>query len=48
MKIDLYEIGYIKDVRLYFTLQIDDYKNWFNIIHKNRFKGHNIGKNKKK
>ena len=57
IKIALYGIGYIKDERLYLALQNkkvnyhrpDDYKNWFNIliVHQNRFKGHNIGKNKK-
>ena len=56
-KIALYGIGYIKDERLYLALQNkkvnfhrpEDYKNWFNIliVHQNRFKGHNIGKNKK-
>ena len=57
IKIALYGIGYIKYERLYLALQNkkvnyhrpDDYKNWFNIliVHQNRFKGHNIGKNKK-
>ena len=56
-KIALYGIGSIKDERLYLALQNknvnfhrpDDFKNWFNIliVHQNRFKGHNIGKNKK-
>ena len=56
-KIALYGIGYIKDERLFLALQNkkvnfhrpEDYKSWFNIliVHQNRFKGHNIGKNKK-
>lgn len=56
-KIALYGIGNLKDERLYLALQnkkVDfhrpqDYKNWFNIliVHQNRFKGHNVGKNKK-
>ncbi|MCQ2820507.1 MAG: metallophosphoesterase [archaeon] len=56
-KVALYGIGSIKDERLYLALQNkkvnfhrpDDYKNWFNIlvVHQNRFKGHNIGKNRK-
>ena len=56
-KIALYGIGYIKDERLYLALQNkkvifhrpEDYKNWFNIlvVHQTRFRGHNIGKNKK-
>ena len=56
-KIALYGIGYIKDERLFLALQNkkvnfhrpEDYKSWFNIliVHQNRFKGHNVGKNKK-
>jgi double-strand break repair protein MRE11 len=56
-KIALYGIGNIKDERLYLALQNkkvnfhrpDDYKSWFNIliVHQNRFKGHNTGKNRK-
>ena len=56
-KVALYGIGYIKDERLFLALQNkkvnfhrpEDYKSWFNIliVHQNRFKGHNIGKNKK-
>jgi double-strand break repair protein MRE11 len=56
-KIALYGIGNIKDERLYLALQNkkvnfhrpDDYKSWFNIliVHQNRYKGHNIGKNRK-
>ena len=56
-KIALYGIGYIKDERLFLALQNkkvnfhrpEDYKSWFNIliVHQNRFKGHNIEKNKK-
>jgi double-strand break repair protein MRE11 len=56
-KIALYGIGNIKDERLYLALQNkkvnfhrpDDYKTWFNIliVHQNRFKGHNTGKNRK-
>lgn len=56
-KISLYGIGSMKDERLYLALQNkrvnfhrpNDYQNWFNIlvVHQNRFKGHNVGKNRK-
>lgn len=56
-KIALYGIGNLKDERLFLALQnkkVDfnrpsDYTSWFNIliVHQNRFKGHNVGKNKK-